>query len=239
MKNKNASKNKNGTVKHDHPGRPKYALKLPTRKEFTFFDVLKANGVETDPASKNYGKGKTETDPSLLTLRKGLERDMYFHTAGKPIVKGTRTRVNPRSEVCLVHGVTAEPNSGNGLGRRALVYCLRVNKDNVSKAAPKDNAVVAPKAARKTRTPKDASQTPTSDALDAIHKALVTPDPVSIPVPPAVEPVALTVPVVTIVPVPAVVEATPAPVVESESPAPEAVTAEAIAVAVEAVAAAS
>ena len=230
MKNKN-NKKQTRTVKHDHPGRPKYLLKYPTRKEFMFIDILEANGVETNPKSARYGKGP---NCSMLTIRKGLKRDMYILDD-----KGKVKRVNPRSQVVLIHGVTAEPDSESGLGRRALVYCLRVNKDNVSKAAPKDNAVVAPKAARKTRTPKDASQTPTSDALDAIHKALVTPDPVSIPVPPAVEPVALTVPVVTIVPVPAVVEATPAPVVESESPAPEAVTAEAIAVAVEAVAAAS
>lgn len=210
------------TVKHDHPGRPKYIPKFPTRKEFTFQDILDANGVETNPKSARCGKGE---DCSLLTIRKNLERDMYFHKSGKPESKATRTRVNPRSLVCLIHGVTAEPNSESGLGRRALVYCLRVNKDSVTNSAPKaitPKAIVAPKATRKARTPKNTSQTPVSDALDRMHAVLAAPE---------VAPAALTVPAVTIAPpvpevapeVPSAVN-TPAPVSEpiAETPALEA-----------------
>ena len=186
------NKKQTRTVKHDHPGRPKYTLRLPTRKEFTFQDILEVNGVETNPAAKNYGKGE---NCSLLTVRKNLKRDMYIlHPKSGKIL-----RVNPRSRVCLVKGVTAEPNSTTGLGRRALVYCLRENKDNVSKPTVKTATPKAAKATRKARTPKATSQTPTADALDAIHKALATPDPV----------------------VPAPVVETPAPVAEK---APETLT---------------
>jgi hypothetical protein len=197
------------TVQYDHPGRPQYNVKWPTRKEFTFLDILSINGVNTDPGSKTYGKGP---NCSLLTIRKGLERDMYFHKPGKALIAANRTRVNPRSEVCLIHGVTAEPNSDSGLGRRAKLYCLRVNKDNVSKPAVKVKAVKAVKAPRKARTPKVTSQTPTADALDAIHKVLATPDPVP----------ALTVPAVTIAPSPAPVSAPvpPTPVEANPAPAP-------------------
>src|ERR1035438_9983871 len=72
MKNKN--KKQTRTVKHNHPGRPKYTLRFPTRKEFTFQDILECNGVETNAKSAKFGKGK---DCSLLTIRKGLKRDMY------------------------------------------------------------------------------------------------------------------------------------------------------------------
>ena len=222
---KNKNKKQARTVKHNSPGRPKYALRLPTRKEFTFQDILESNGVEIDPKSKGYGKG---AECSLLTIRKGLKRDMYIlHPKTKKIL-----RVNPRSRVCLVKGVTSEPNSTTGLGRRALVYCLRVNKGSVSKPAAPKAAVApkttAPKAVRTPRAPK--SQTPTADTLDLIHAALAAPDPVA-PVSPVIEqaPVALTVPAIVIAPAPvpeAAPEApiAPAPVaaesVETASPAP-------------------
>jgi hypothetical protein len=101
--------------------------------------------------------------------------------------------------------VTAEPNSESGLGRRANLYALRVNKDSISKPTAK---VAAPKAARKPRAVKTStSQTPTADALDKIHAALAAPEPASV-----------TVPAVTIAP-----EATPAPAPEvTPTPAPEA-----------------
>src|ERR1039458_1496462 len=132
---KNKSKKQINTAKHNHPGRPRHILALPSRKEFVFQDICKVN-----------------PDCSLLTCRKGLKRDMYIlHPKTKKIL-----RVNPRSRVCLVKGVTAEPNSTTGLGRRALVYCLRVNKDSVSKPAAKAVAPAAVKAAvaPKTTAPK-------------------------------------------------------------------------------------
>src|ERR1035441_5488167 len=169
MKNKN--KKQTRTVKHNHPGRPKYTLRFPTRKEFTFQDILECNGVETNAKSAKFGKGK---DCSLLTIRKGLKRDMYRVHPKTGKILG----VNPRSKVVLVKGVTAEPNS-SGLGRRQLVYCLRVNKDSLKPVKPVVKPVTAtvPKAPRKPRPPKSTSQTPTADALAAIHAALVAPTP--------------------------------------------------------------
>jgi hypothetical protein len=237
MKNKNNKKKVSTAVKHDHPGRPQYSLRHPTRKEFTFMDILKANGVDTDKVTAggkvnpNYGKSD---NCSLLTIRKSLERDMYFHTTGKRAIAANRTRVNPRSEFCIVAGVTAEPDSASGLGRRALVYCLRVNKGNVSKPTAKTDAPAkvasAPKATRKPRTPKTSastSQTPTADALDKIHRALMAPDTATAPETKAPE--ALTVEAVKIVPpvAPETVKApeTPAPVESAPEVAPEAAAA--------------
>ena len=202
---KKNSKSKTSTVTHDHPGRPRYTMKFPTRKEWTFTDLMNANGVETNPKSKRFGKGDNCT---MLTLRKNLKHDMYLLDK-----KGKILRVNPRSQVCLIDGVTAEPDSESGLGRRALLYCLRVNKDNVSKPVTKAStpkATIA-KAPRKARTPKSTSQTPTADALDKIHAALAAPEPTP----------AVTVPAVTITP-----EVTPAPAPEvapvaETAPAPE------------------
>jgi hypothetical protein len=147
---------------------------------------------------------------------------MYFHKPGKAMTAKNRTRVNPRSQACLIHGVTAEPESESGLGRRAKLYCIRVNKDSVSKPAAKavtPKATKATKAIRKTRTAKIktvTSQTPTADILDKIHTVLATPDPVPAPA-------ALTIPAVTIAPpapevapVAAPVAATPAPAVAPE-----------------------
>lgn len=210
---------KNKIKSYDHPGRPKYDIKYPTRKEFTRTDICEFNGIDTrkvvnGKVNLNFGKGPKCT---LLTITKGMERDMYLHVPGKTPSVSTRTRVNPRSEIVLIRGVTAEPDSEKGLGRRALLYCLRVNKDNIK--APKvktPKAVKAPKVKtpkvkvpRKVRTPKSTSQTPTADTLDRIHAALATPDPVTAP--------ALTVPAVTIAP-----EVTPAPAPDPvvEVPAP-------------------
>ena len=211
------SKKQTRTVTHDHPGRPKYDLKWPTREEWTFQDLLETNGVETNPDSKNYGKGEK---CSLLTVRKNLKRDMYILNPKTGKVK----RVNPRSKAVLVKGVTAEPNSTTGLGRRAKVYCLRVNKGSVSKPAPKAVKAVAPKAPRKARTvktPGDATSAATK-TYEAIKDILAQPTPAPASVPaasaPVAEPVpaAVTVPAVTIAPDPA-----PAPV------APESANAEA------------
>lgn len=191
-------------------------MKFPTRKEWTFTDLMRANEVETNPASKRYGKGPKCT---MLTLRKNMEADMYFHKEGKPLISKNRTRVNPHSQVVLIDGVTAEPDSESGLGRRALLYCLRVNKDNVSKTprATSTPKVVAAKAPRKARTPKAAtstSQTPTADALDKIHAALAAPE----PTPSVTVPAVTITPEVTPAPAPAPA-ATPEPVAETPAPA--------------------
>lgn len=226
---KKSKEKQTGTaIKYEHPGRPKYSPKWPTRKEFTFQDILEANGVQTDSKSKNYGKGPS---CSLLTIRKGLERDMYFHKPGKPLIAANRTRVNPRSEVCLIHGVTAEPESESGLGRRAMLYCLRVNKDTVSKSAPKVKVAKPAKVAKVQGTAKrkytrkvtSTSQTPTADKLDAIHAALSAPEP-SMTVPavkiePAPAPAPETAPVTPpVIEAPVSVAAAP----EAPAPAPEA-----------------
>ncbi|VVB52419.1 Uncharacterised protein [uncultured archaeon] len=209
---KKNSKSKTSTATHDHPGRPRYTMKFPTRKEWTFTDLMRTNDVETSPKSKRFGKGPNCT---MLTLRKNMEADMYLHKEGKPLISKWRTRINPRSQVVLIDGVTAEPDSESGLGRRALLYCLRVNKDNVSKA-PRATSTPKVKATRKPRVAKTSapeSQTPTADALDKIHAALAAPSP------------AVTVHAVTIAP-----EATPAPapVTPTPEPAPEAAPAAAV-----------
>jgi len=197
---------------YEHPGRPKYTPKYPRTNEWTFTDWMEANGIETNPASKNFGKGPNCT---MLTLRKNKERDMWLHKqVGKKLV---RTRLNPRSIMVGVRGVTAEPNSEKGLGRRAELFSLR-SKGVISHDAPVAKAPKAVKDTTKvkrkyTRKVVSTSQTPTADILDKIHAALA-PDPVPAP--------ALTVPAVTIVPevapAPApepVAETAPAPVIEA------------------------
>lgn len=189
MKNKNAKQNK-----QTHPGRPKYAPKFPRSKEWTFTQFMEANGIEINSDSAKFGKGPNCT---MLTLRKYMARD---------------NQKKGHSEIVSVRGVTAEPNSESGLGRRANLYALRSKGVTPHVPAVKPVKVSTPKTAKvKTpRTPKSTSQTPTADALDRIHAMLATPDPVT-PVP------ALTVPVVTIAPEApvAVPEAAPAPVVEA------------------------
>jgi hypothetical protein len=202
MKTKNAKQNK-----HSHPGRPKYMPKFPRSNEWTFTQFMEANDIETNPASAKLGKGPNCT---MLTLRKFMKRDMW-NVKGKGRNKVVRAR--PNSVIVNVRGVTAEPNSESGLGRRANLYALRVNKDSISKPAPKASAPKATKATRKPRAVKataSTSQTPTADALDKIHAALAAPEPTP----------ALTVPAVTIAP--PVVEAAPAPETPAPAPAPEA-----------------
>lgn len=215
MKNKN--KKQTRTVTYDHPGRPRHNLKWPKSKQFTFSDIMDANGCDTRPG-KNYGKALNEDGCTMLTCRKNVEADMYFHKPGKPLIAKNRTRVNPRSEIVLVKGVTSEPNSESGLGRRALLYCLRINKGSIKAPKASTPKVAKVKVARKARTPKSTSQTPTADALDRIHAALATPEPTP----------AVTVPAVTIAPeapAPAPAEVAPAapvaePVAEAAPAAP-------------------
>ncbi len=133
------------TNKYEHPGRPRYQTVYPEALTWTFKDLMKANGVETNPDSENYGRGPRCT---LLTLRKGIEADRFFHREGAPLTEANRTGPNPDSVVCVVEGMTADPDSARGLGRRAVVFCLRVNLGKVNTAA-KAAAKPAAKAAAK------------------------------------------------------------------------------------------
>ena len=99
-------------INHEHPGRPRYAMKFPRSAEWTFTQLMAANGVETDKSSKRFGKGDR---CSMLTLRKNLKHDMFRADGAR---KAT-------SLVVEVKGVTAEPDSDSGLGRRATLYRLR------------------------------------------------------------------------------------------------------------------
>ena len=185
---KKNSKSKVNTAKkaiiekqYDRPGRPKYSPKFPKSKEWTFTDWMIANDIDTDSESKTFGKGPL---CSMLTLRKAIERDMYFHKKGERIIAANRTQANPRSIIIAIRGITAESNSKKGLGRRALLFSLRAGKDTAVTAVTKVAKVA------KEKTPISKSQTPTADKLDAIHAILATPE--IIP--------SLTIPAVTITP---------------------------------------
>jgi hypothetical protein len=126
------------------PGRPQYQIKWPKGK-FTFTDLETENGV-----NPNTGKGKECT---TLTLRKGLKRDLAKRN---------------RSEIVILKGVLAEPNSKNGLGRKQLVYARRVVADKFeakakSVAPAKDKAKSKPAPEVSTATPVDAVSKDTTD----------------------------------------------------------------------------
>lgn len=119
-------------AKHDGPGRPRYTPKFPRSKEFTFTQFMEVNDIDIRPEvngkrNKTYGKGPHCT---MLTLRKFLARDAAR--------KG-------RSMLFRVRGVTADPNSDAGLGRRGYLYSVRAG----TTIAPKSTVTAAP---RKTRT---------------------------------------------------------------------------------------
>ena len=148
---------------------------------------------------------------------------MYFHKEGKRLIAANRTKANPQSNIVILGGVTSEPNSEKGLGRRAYVYSLRVN-------APvnADVASSTPRKARKVRKSRTATVTAPSDVsvetkrYEELKAILATP---SAPLPvekPAEQPVTVTVPAVTITLTP---EAAPVPVIPADpapAPAPEA-----------------
>lgn len=192
-------------INHEHPGRPRYAMKFPRSAEWTFTQLMAANGVNTDKGSKKFGKGDNCT---MLTLRKNLKHDMFRADGNR---KAT-------SLVVEVKGVTAEPDSDTGLGRRATLYRLRSvpAKDHSNDKAPrKAKAKAAPTAsASVAKTIEDAK------AILAEPAAVVTiaPAPEVIPTAP-VE----TVPTVDTAPVAEVAPVVPAPEVEvnlaNETPA--------------------
>lgn len=187
---KNSKKQTGSTKQYDSPGRPKYTPKFPKRAEFTFIQFMEINGVETNPASKNYGKGPNCT---MLTLRKFLTRD---------------AKKLGRSQLFRVRGVTAEPNSKDGLGRRGYLYSVRAGAKavKVAKAPRKVKTAPVAKAPKAPAGLSDATKT-----YEDIKNILAQPSPAIAPEVPAV---AVTVPVVTIAPEPA-----PAPAPAVEAPA--------------------
>jgi len=214
MKNKNANQSK-----HSHPGRPKYSPKFPRSNEWTFTQFMEANGIETNPASVKFGKGPNCT---MLTLRKFMTRDMW-NVKGKG--RNKVSRIRPNSTIVNVRGVTAEPNSESGLGRRANLYALRAK--GVTSQVPAAKPVAKPvktstpktvkvKTPRTPRTPK--SQTPMADTLDKIHEILAQPIP-TLTVPALVIAPEAPAPAPETAPAPVAVEAPAAPVAEA-APAP-------------------
>ncbi len=184
-KNSKTSKSrKANTAKYDHPGRPMYDPSFPRTKEFTFTDFEVANGV-----NPKTGKGKECT---TLTLRKWLKRD--------------KARMG-KSILVLLKGVTADPNSRKGLGRRAHLFSLR----------SKVNTTRTPRVTQD--APSDVS--PETKSYEATKAALLADTSVPVTAPATPEPQ----PEVTPTPAPAPVEAVPAAVVEAapianETPAP-------------------
>jgi hypothetical protein len=186
---KNSRKQTNAT-KHDGPGRPKYTPCFPRSKEWTFTDFMEVNGINTNSNSKEFGKGPNCT---MLTLRKFMARD---------------AKRMGKSLIFKVKDVTSEPNSKDGLGRRAYLYSLRANA-NVKRgsASPKVSTPRKAKAATAAAAPSDVSDS--TKRYEEIKAILATPTPA---------PAAVTVPAVTIAP-PAP-EAAPAPAPVAETPAP-------------------
>jgi hypothetical protein len=161
-------KNKNTIGTREHPGRPRYEMKYPKSAEWTFTQLMKANGVNTELGSKTFGKGENCT---MLTLRKNLKHDMF--TKSK--------RVNPHSVVVAVMGATAEPDSESGLGRRAKLYRLR------TVAAKDHSAAKAPSKASKVNTE-------VAETIAAAQKIIATATPVLITPASEVAPVIPTAP---------------------------------------------
>ena len=182
---KKNSKKQIGSTKHEHPGRPKYAPKFPKRAEFTFIQFMETNDIETNPASKKYGKGPNCT---MLTLRKFLTRD---------------AKKLGRSELFRVRGVTAEPNSADGLGRRGYLYSVRAGV-KAAKAPRKVKSAPVVKAAKAPKAPKaPADLSAATKTYEDIKAILAAPSPAIAPEVPA----SVTVPAVTIAPEPTPVEA--------------------------------
>ena len=206
------------TIVHDHPGRPRYDMKYPRSAEWTFTDLMAANGVCTDkdatkqvPSKRKNGKPKTVSlfgkgdHCTMLTLRKNLDHVMYELTAKGKVRKPKKLRDD--SVVVPVEGVTADPASESGLGRRATLYRLRSvpAKNHVDKA-PK---VKEPTAAETIEAAKAILNEPASTIQ--IVPAPVVP---AAPVAEVTAPVAVTE---VSVPIAEPVAETPAPVVPAET----------------------
>lgn len=162
------------------PGRPKYVPVIP-KSRFTMTDFMVANGVNLET-----GKGK---NCSKLTLIKFLARD---------------AKRKGHSTVVRLKDITAEPNSKDGLGRKALVYQLRTKFE-----ASKAKASAAP--AKKVT---DKAVKTAAENYETTKAAILAPVAEIVPTPAAV--VAETVPEPTPAPT---AEATQSPEVPAESAA--------------------
>ncbi len=166
---------------YENPGRPRYEMKFPKGAEWTFVQLMRVNGVDTvkrlanGKDNPNYGKGENCT---MLTLRKNLDFCIYAKTAKGKVSK--RKGIDPNSIVVPVEGVTAEPDSDSGLGRRATLYRLRAvpAKDHSAEIAAAPVAT-----APKTRKPRKSKATVTAEVDQTIAdaKAILAEPAVSIP----------------------------------------------------------
>jgi hypothetical protein len=162
------TKTKSATATYDHAGRPKYRPSWPRSQEWTFADLMTANGVETNSKSKTFGKGP---NCSMLTLRKFMDRDAELKD-GSEIVTVMNKDGKP---------VTCKPNSKSGLGRHALVYSLRNAKNSRQLTADArklsaTGAKPAPVARKVTRKAKKTVAAANAD-YEAQKAALLTPTP--------------------------------------------------------------
>jgi len=94
------------TQQRNRIGRAKYIPNFPRSKEWTFIDFIEVNGIETNPKSKNFGKGPNCT---MLTLRKWMVR---------------AAQRKARSIIVRVPDAAIDSNSTDGLKRRAYWYRL-------------------------------------------------------------------------------------------------------------------
>ena len=127
---KSKSKSKNGkgkstktpaktTKSGNSPGRPRYTPSLPTKKNWTFADLMTANGVD-----KETGKGDR---CSKLTLCKWLDADMYIRdNKTNEIIRtdGSSLVIRAKNEDGAY--LLAAPDNARGLGRKQIVYTKRV-----------------------------------------------------------------------------------------------------------------
>ena len=202
-------------VKHDHPGRPRYTMLFPKGLTFTFVALMEANGVDTRKylgkgrANANYGKGENAT---MLTIRKNLKYALGH------------------KQVFLMKGYTAVPDSGDGLGRRGLLYrhadtpFAEALAEAKVRGAEGLNEATAPKATRKARKSTKTSEQLMADAKAILAELVVTiaPTPASIPDAvhnPIVVPVAETAPVTPAAAAPEVSVPIAEPVVPTPAPA--------------------
>ena len=145
-KSKSKSKSKNGkgkstktpaktpaktTKSGNGPGRPRYIPSLPTKKNWTFADLMTANGVD-----KETGKGDR---CSKLTLCKWLDVDMYIRdNKTNEIIRTNGSSLVIRAKNEDGTYLLAAPDNAKGLGRKQIVYTKRVQ---VVKTSTKPHSV--------------------------------------------------------------------------------------------------
>ena len=209
---------KKNSAENTGPGRPRYQMKYPTTKRWTFQDLEETNKVDLET-----GKGPNCTK---LTLTKNMDRDLWIREVLKNGKRGKIIRSNPKSVAVRLTDIFAEPTSKDGLGRKGYVYSLRAKLDGkVGQPVKGQPAKGQPVKTRKARTPKTTGLSDATKQYEEIKAILATPTPApapETPAPVAETPAAVTVPAVTVTPAP---EPAPAPVAETPAPAPETSTA--------------